>query len=105
MTSLYVTVMQRFEAAYVKCVKMFFYYARLDSVTSMFFIWVFLQLAVSFTMPGIDLLPAFRIIITQLLDLFMLFVLFNVWPMFSLVFYVLLYGLKWSEINNNNYYY
>jgi hypothetical protein len=32
-----VTVMMRFEAAYIKCVKMFFGYARLDSVTSMFF--------------------------------------------------------------------
>jgi len=32
-----VTVMQRFEAEYIKCVKMFFGYARLDSVTSMFF--------------------------------------------------------------------
>jgi len=70
---------QRFEAAYVQCVKMFFgLYARLDIVTSMFFIMVFLQLALSFTMSGVDLLPAFRVIITQLLDLFMLFVLFNV---------------------------
>jgi len=59
-----VTVMQRFEAAYVKCVNMFFGYARLDSVTSMFFIWFFLQLALSFTMPGVDLLPAFRVIMT-----------------------------------------
>jgi len=33
-----VTVMQRFEAAYVKCVKMYFGYARLDSVTSVFFL-------------------------------------------------------------------
>jgi len=73
-----VTVMQRFEAAYVKCVNMFFGYARFDSVTSMFFIWFFLQLALSFTMPSVDLLPAFRVIITQLLDLFMLFLLFNV---------------------------
>jgi len=30
------TVMKRFEAAYVKCVKVFFGFARLDSVTSMF---------------------------------------------------------------------
>jgi len=74
----YVTVMQRFDTAYVKCVKMFFGYARLDNVTSMFFIWVFLQLALSFTVPGVDLLPAFRVIITQLLDLFMFFVLFDV---------------------------
>jgi len=59
-------------------VKMYFVYARLDNVTSMFFIWVFLQLVLSFTMPGVDLLPAFRVIITQLLDLFVLFVLFNV---------------------------
>jgi len=73
-----VTVMQMFEAAYVNCVKMFVGYARLDNVTSMFFIWVFLQLVLSFTMPGVDLLPAFRVIITQLLDLFVLFVLFNV---------------------------
>jgi hypothetical protein len=28
--------MKRFEAAYVKCVKMFFGFARLDSVTAMF---------------------------------------------------------------------
>jgi hypothetical protein len=32
-----VTVMKRFEAAYVKCAKKFSGYARLDSVTSMFF--------------------------------------------------------------------
>ena len=32
-----VTVMKRFEAAYVKCVKMFFGFARLDSVTAMFY--------------------------------------------------------------------
>jgi hypothetical protein len=31
-----ITVMKRFEAAYVKCVKMFFGFARLDSVTAMF---------------------------------------------------------------------
>jgi hypothetical protein len=31
------TLMKRFEAAYVKCVKMFFNYARLDSVTTMFY--------------------------------------------------------------------
>jgi len=68
-----VTVKQRFEAAYVKCVKLFFSYARLDSVTSVFFIWVFLKLTLSFTMPGVDLLPAFRVIITQLLELFKLF--------------------------------
>jgi len=57
---------QRFEAAYVKCVKLFFgLYARLDIVTSMFFfIWVFLQLALSFTISGVDLVPAFRVIIT-----------------------------------------
>jgi len=73
-----VTIMQRFEAAYVKCVKMFFVYARLDNVTSTLKIWVFQQLALLFTMPGVDLLPRFRVIITQLLDLFMLFVLFNV---------------------------
>ena len=30
------TVMKRFEAAYIKCVKMFFGFARLDSVTLMF---------------------------------------------------------------------
>jgi len=30
------TVMKRFEAAHVKCVKVFFRFARLDSVTSMF---------------------------------------------------------------------
>jgi len=30
------TVMKRFEAAYVKCVTVFFGFARLDSVTSMF---------------------------------------------------------------------
>jgi len=30
------TVMKRFEAAYVKCVKVFFGFARLDSVASMF---------------------------------------------------------------------
>jgi len=35
-----VTVMQRFEAAYVKCLKMFFGYARLDSATSMFFFYL-----------------------------------------------------------------
>jgi len=63
-----VTVMQRFEAAYVKCVKnvFWFIYARLDIIPSMFFfIWVFLQLALSFTMPGEDLLPAFRVIIAS----------------------------------------
>jgi len=73
-----VTVMQRFEAAYVRCVKILFVYARIYSVTSMFFIWVFLQLALLFTMPGVDWLPPFRVIIIQLLDLFLLFVLFNV---------------------------
>jgi hypothetical protein len=31
------TVMKRFEAAYVKCIKMFFNFARLDSVTAMFY--------------------------------------------------------------------
>ena len=31
------TIMKRFEAAYVKCVKMFFGFARLDSVTAMFY--------------------------------------------------------------------
>lgn len=31
-----ITVMKRFEAAYVKCVKIFFGFARLDSVTAMF---------------------------------------------------------------------
>jgi len=31
-----ITVMKRFEAAYIKCVKMFFDFARLDSVTAMF---------------------------------------------------------------------
>jgi hypothetical protein len=31
-----VTVRQRFDAAYIKCVKMFFYYARRYSVTAMF---------------------------------------------------------------------
>jgi len=69
-----VTVKQRFEAAYVEYVKMlFFRYARLDMY---FCIWVFLQLALSFNMPGVDLLPAFRVIITKILD-FLCFLIFS----------------------------
>ena len=33
----HVTVMNKFEAAYVKCIKMFFGYGRRDSATGMFF--------------------------------------------------------------------
>jgi len=67
---------------------MFFGYDRLDSVMSMFFIWFFLQLPLSFTMSVVDLVPAFQVIIAQLLELFMLLGFFNVQSMFSLLFYV-----------------
>jgi len=39
-----VTVMQRFEAEHVKCVNMFFGYARLDSITSMLDLFMFFVL-------------------------------------------------------------
>jgi len=96
-----VTVLQSFETAYVKCVKMFSGHARLDSVTSMFFMWIFLR-TIGTIIHNVRCRFAACVSsrLNSVIRLDRAFMLFNVKSMLSLVlYYVLVYESMWPEIN------